>query len=124
MRITLGVFSSDSRSPWRAAVYRLFDSAQRDRIREGYRWCVNAPPLKRPGGETYAFGFRAVQDRAPNASGIYGIFTSRRWLHVGKSDDIRESLFHCLNHPDAAWSTEDRPLSFSFETAPTAAAAP
>ena len=76
--------------------------------------------MKYPAGETYAFGFRAVQDKAPSAPGLYGIFTSRRWLHVGKSDDIRQSLFGFLNNPDADWSREHRPLSFSFEAAPTA----
>src|SRR4029453_8985465 len=73
--------------------------------------------VKYPDGETYAFGFRAVQDKAPSAAGVYGIFTSRRWLYVGESDDIRESLFQSLNDPDASWSAEHRPLSFSFETA-------
>jgi hypothetical protein len=77
--------------------------------------------VKYPDGETYAFGFRAVQDKAPSAAGVYGIFTSRRWLHVGESDDIRQSLFQRLNDPDAGWSAEHRPLSFSFETAPTVA---
>ena len=76
-----------------------------------------------PAGETYALGFRAVQDKAPSASGVYAIFTSRRWLYVGKSDDIRQSLFQCLNDPDAEWSAERGPLSFSFETAPAVAAA-
>jgi hypothetical protein len=73
--------------------------------------------VKHPAGETYAFGFRAVQDKAPNAAGVYGIFTSRRWLYVGESDDIRKSLFDRLNGPDAGWSAEHRPLSFSFEAA-------
>jgi hypothetical protein len=77
--------------------------------------------VKYPTGETYAFGFRAVQDKAPSASGVYAIFTPRRWLYVGQSDDIRQSLFQGLNDPDAAWSAENRPLSFSFETTPTVA---
>lgn len=74
--------------------------------------------MKYPAGETYIFGFRAVQDKAPSASGVYAIFTSRRWLYVGESDDIRQSLFQRLNNPDAGWSAEHQPLSFSFETAP------
>jgi hypothetical protein len=79
--------------------------------------------VKYPAGETYALGFRAVQDKAPSAAGVYAIFTSRRWLYVGESDDIRQSLFQCLNNPDGCWSAEHRPLSFAFETAPTVAAA-
>ena len=79
--------------------------------------------MKYPAGETYALGFRAVQDKAPSAPGIYAIFTSRRWLYVGESNDIRQSLFQCLNNPGTHWTAEHRPLSFAFETAPTVAAA-
>ena len=79
--------------------------------------------MKYPAGETYAFGFRAVQDKAPSAPGVYAIFTARRWLHLGESNDIRQSLFQCLNNPEADWSADHRPLSFAFETAPTVVAA-
>jgi hypothetical protein len=64
--------------------------------------------------DTYAFGYRAVQDKAPNMSGVYTIYTSRRWLYVGQSEDIKESLFRHLNEPDACFSRVG-PLSFSFE---------
>jgi hypothetical protein len=79
--------------------------------------------VKYPAGETYVLGFRAVQDKAPSAPGLYGVFTSRRWLYVAESDDIRQSLFQCLNNPGAYWTAGHRPLSFAFETAPTVAAA-
>jgi hypothetical protein len=79
--------------------------------------------VRYPTGETYALGFRAVQDKAPGAPGLYGIFTSRRWLFVGESRDIRQSLFERLNAPDASWAAEQRPLSFSFEMTPAVAAA-
>lgn len=79
--------------------------------------------VKYPAGETYTFGFRAVQDKAPTAAGRYAVFTSRRWLYVGESNDIRQSLFQCLNNPGAYWKAEHRPLSFAFETAPTVPAA-
>ena len=64
--------------------------------------------------QTFAFGFRAVSDKVPKASGVYTIYTSRRWLYVGDSDDIQHSLFAHLNKPHCL----DRrgPLSFSFET--------
>jgi hypothetical protein len=67
-------------------------------------------------GDTYALGFRAVQDQAPDASGIYAIFTPRRWLHIGETDDIRRSLLDHLNDELA----ESGPLSFSFEVVPPA----
>ena len=69
-------------------------------------------------GDTYVLGFRAVQDRAPDASGIYAIFTPRRWLHIGETDDIRRSLLDHLNDPDVEGLAESDPLSFSFEVVP------
>jgi hypothetical protein len=71
-------------------------------------------------GDTYALGFRAVQDRAPDASGIYAIFTPRRWLHIVETDDIRRSLLDHLNDPDVDRLAESGPLSFSFEVVPPA----
>jgi hypothetical protein len=71
-------------------------------------------------GDTFALGFRAVQDQAPDASGIYAIFTPRRWLHIGETDDIRRSLLDHLNDPDVEGLAESGPLSFSFEVVPPA----
>ncbi|HWW86234.1 MAG TPA: hypothetical protein VNZ26_21715 [Vicinamibacterales bacterium] len=71
------------------------------------------------GGETYPLAYQAVQEMAPNASGVYTIYTSQRWVHVGESDDIRQSLFRHLNDPPACMARYG-PLSFSFETVPMA----
>ena len=69
--------------------------------------------------DTYAFGYRAVQDKAPNMSGVYTIYTSQRWLYVGESDDVKQSLFNHLTEPSACM-TRRGPLSFSFELVPPA----
>lgn len=69
--------------------------------------------------DSYAFGFRAVQDKVPNLSGVYTIYTSRRWLYVGQSDDLKQSLFKHLNEP-APCMARRGPLSFSFEIVPAA----
>jgi len=71
-------------------------------------------------GDAYVLGFRAVQDRAPSVSGIYAIFTPRRWLYVGETDDIRRSLMGHLNDADADGLVNAGPLSFSFEVVPPA----
>ena len=71
------------------------------------------------GGETYTFAYQAVQEKAPNASGVYTIYTSQRWMYVGESGDIRQSLFRHLNAPNACMA-RCGPLSFSFEMAPAA----
>ena len=69
------------------------------------------------GGETYPLAYRAVHQKAPNASGVYTLFTSRRWIYVGESADIRQSLFRHLNVPPS-WMIRSCPLSFSFEPVP------
>ena len=71
-------------------------------------------------GDAYVLGFRAVQDQAPSVSGIYAIFTPRRWLYVGETDDIRRSLLGHLNDGDADGLVDAGPLSFSFEVVPPA----
>jgi len=67
--------------------------------------------------DTFAFGYRAVDDKAPNESGVYTIFTSRRWLYVGESDDMKQSLFGHLNAPSSCLARSGS-LSFSFEVIP------
>jgi hypothetical protein len=67
--------------------------------------------------DSYAFGYRAVQNKAPNTSGVYTIYTSQRWLYVGESGDVRESLFQHLNQPSPCL-TRAGALSFSFEAVP------
>jgi hypothetical protein len=65
----------------------------------------------------YMFTFEAVRRKAPNASGVYTLYTARQWVYVGESDDIQRSLFRHLNEPDASINRFG-PLSFSFELAP------
>jgi hypothetical protein len=69
--------------------------------------------------DTFAFGYRAVQDQAPNLSGVYTIYNSQRWLYVGETEDVQESLFRHLNKPSACIARLG-PLSFSFEVVPAA----
>jgi hypothetical protein len=69
--------------------------------------------------DTYALGYRAVQDKAPNMSGVYMIYTPQRWLYVGESEDVKESLFRHLNEPSACFARHGA-LSFSFEVVPAA----
>ena len=67
--------------------------------------------------DTFAFGYRAIGDKVPTASGVYTIFTSRRWLYVGESDDMKQSLFGHLNAPSKCLAKRGS-LSFSFEVIP------
>jgi hypothetical protein len=62
----------------------------------------------------YPFTHRAVIEKAPKTSGVYCIFTSKRWIHVGEADDIQQNLFSHLNEPSVCLR-RFRPRSFSFE---------
>jgi hypothetical protein len=64
--------------------------------------------------ETYALGYAGVRQKAPDASGVYTIYSSARWIYVGESDDIQRSLFRHLNEPTPCMERLG-PLSFSFE---------
>jgi len=80
---------------------------------------IDSSRREHEGTDTYVFGFRAVHDMAPGASGVYTIYTSQQWLYVGESDDIRQSLFEHLNAPGACMNRRG-PLSYSFELVPAA----
>jgi hypothetical protein len=62
---------------------------------------------------TFVLGYAGV-GQAPSASGVYTIFSSRRWVYVGESDDIRQSLYRHLNESTPCM-TKLGPLSFSCE---------
>ena len=65
------------------------------------------------GEQSYAFTYSGVR-KAPNASGVYTIYSPQQWVYVGESDDVRQSLFRLLNE-STAWMDRYGPLSFSFE---------
>jgi hypothetical protein len=68
------------------------------------------------GEESYAFTDAGVHE-APNAFGLYTIYSPRRWVSVGGSDDIRRSLYRLLND-SPRWMDRFSPLTFSFERLP------
>lgn len=68
--------------------------------------------------ESYTFTYAGVRE-APDTSGLYTIYSPQRWVYVGESDDIRQSLFQLLNE-SPAWMDRFGPLSFSFERLPRA----
>jgi hypothetical protein len=75
--------------------------------------------MANPHVDMYMYTFEAVREKAPSASGVYTIFTPRRWVFVGESDDIRGSLMRHLNESSGSM-TRFGPLSFSFELVPPA----
>jgi hypothetical protein len=65
------------------------------------------------GDASFAFTYAGVH-AAPDVSGLYTIFSPRRWVYIGESDDIRRSLYELLND-SSVWMNRFGPLSFSFE---------
>ena len=63
--------------------------------------------------DSYAFTYAGVHE-APDDSGLYTIYSPQRWVYVGESDDIRQSLYRLLND-QSAWMDRYGPLSFSFK---------
>jgi hypothetical protein len=63
--------------------------------------------------QSYALTYAGVRE-APNASGLFTIYSPQQYVYVGESDDIRQSLFRLLND-STGWLDRFGPLSFSFE---------
>ena len=57
-----------------------------------------------------------IEREAPEASGVFGISNSRRWLYIADTENIRASLMGYL--ADCAANSQDLPAGFSFEVSP------
>jgi len=57
-----------------------------------------------------------IEREAPEASGVYGISNSRRWLYIAETENIRASLMGYL--ADNAGVLQNAPAGFSFELSP------
>ena len=57
-----------------------------------------------------------IEREAPEASGVYGISNSRRWLYIADTENIRASLMGYLAEGSA--NSHDPPTGFSFELSP------
>ena len=56
-----------------------------------------------------------IEREAPEASGVYGISNSQRWLYIAETENIRASLMGYL--ADCAVNSQDA-AGFSFELSP------
>ena len=64
---------------------------------------------------TYTLGSAGI-GQAPEGSGVYTIFSRKRWVYVGESDNVRRSLFDHLNGSPRSLNGHG-PLMFTFELA-------
>lgn len=65
----------------------------------------------------YAFTPGGIREGAPEASGIYAIFTPTQWVLIADADNIRKALFRLLDAPTECLQSH-HPLSFSCEDVP------
>src|SRR5579864_6569141 len=81
------------------------------------RSCRRQPlvPFTQP--NRFAFSASSIKAHAPNASGLYGIFNTTRWIYIGESNDIQQDLLQYLHQTmpphrvyvrASAWAVSDR----------------
>jgi hypothetical protein len=56
----------------------------------------------------------AVYEHAPALSGVYGLSNGRRWVYIGETDNIQQTLLAHLSQLDPLLR-EQRPTGFVFE---------
>ena len=67
-----------------------------------------------PGLSGYIYTKENIIANAPKASGVYSIFTSKKWVYVGEGDDIRVCLLAHVNG-DNPRITRESPTGYQFE---------
>ena len=72
-------------------------------------------PFHSPGG--YPFLRTEVLLKAPVRSGVYGLYTTERWIYVGEGEDMHARLLGHLNG-DSWCITKNAPTDFIFELCP------
>ncbi len=65
----------------------------------------------------FAFTASSIKANAPNASGLYGIFNTTRWIYIGESKDIQQDLLEHLG-PSNTCIKKCHPTGFTFELQP------
>ena|SRR5580658_4477500 len=56
----------------------------------------------------------AVYNYAPNASGVYGISNSQKWIYIGETADIQAALLAQIQDPSTSVNKHG-PTGFVFE---------
>lgn len=70
-----------------------------------------------------SFTSAAIQEYAPDRSGIYGISNAGEWIYIGETDNIQEALLGHLCETDTAL-LQRLPTGFVFEVCDRALRSP
>ena len=65
----------------------------------------------------YAFMPEGIREGAPEAPGIYAIFTPTQWVLIAEADNMRQTLFRLLDAPTECMQSH-HPLSFRCVAVP------
>lgn len=67
----------------------------------------------------YPFNMHGVKENAPPQSGVYALCDGDKWVYLGASDNLQDSLLAHLNPSTNAYIDSASPTTFSFELHPT-----
>jgi len=65
-------------------------------------------------GDYYSFKEASIKAKAPNASGVYGLYNIKQYVLIGESPDIREALLRHESETGFLFGLY-RPIGFTFE---------
>lgn len=66
----------------------------------------------------YPFNMHGVKENAPAESGVYALCDGDKWMYLGASENLQESLLAHLNPSTTAYIDRASPRTFSFELHP------
>ena len=69
---------------------------------------------------SYAYNRPSILQNAPNASGVYALFTRNEWVYIGESGDIQARLLEHLrtDQQENPCIVRYNPAHFSYELWP------
>ena len=68
-------------------------------------------------GESLMWTGTKIMLRAPQASGVYAIFSAREWIYIGDAHDLRASLLKLFDD-HVSPVRQNNPIGFQFELVP------
>ncbi|MGB6429996.1 MAG: GIY-YIG nuclease family protein [Candidatus Acidiferrales bacterium] len=68
-------------------------------------------------GTAHVWLGQKIVQRAPQASGVYAIFSKEDWIYVGEAGDLRKKLIAHFDGENRCITQSD-PIGFQFELVP------
>lgn len=65
----------------------------------------------------YPYNEETIKAKAPETSGIYGLYNIQKWVYIGEADNIREQLLVHKRNANSEICLQG-PTAFTFEPCP------